>query len=96
MLVLASAVLFVACSAEQQTDYTVENRDAFLAACTDRETDTLLQQRVCQCVFDEAVQEIPFQRFDEIATVLGEDSAAPLPDELIALVARCVTEEADL
>lgn len=85
-----------ACSPDEPTDYTAENSDGFFAACLQAPEDSFLQAKLCQCVFDNAVLEIPFERFVEIDETLTLDPLAPLPDELTAIMARCVIEEADL
>lgn len=95
-LCAAALLLAAGCGEDAPSDYSAENKDAFLAACTDAVGDDLLQQRVCLCVFEESSNEIPFERFVEIDDVFAGDPVAPLPDDLAALVARCVIDEADL
>lgn len=90
------AAASVACSPDEPTDYTAENSEGFFAACLQSPEDSFLQAKLCQCVFDNAVLEIPFERFVEIDEELTLDPLAPLPEELTAIMARCVIEEADL
>ncbi len=85
-----------ACGADDPTEYSVENREAFLAACTDTGTDELYQQRVCQCVYDEAETSLPFERFREIEAELTDAEQPVLPDDILDLVAACIIEEGDL
>lgn len=89
-------VATVSCSPDEPTDYTAENADGFFAACLQSPEDSFLQAKLCQCVFDTAVLEIPFERFVEIDEALTLDPLAPLPEELTSIMARCVIEEADL
>jgi len=88
--------LLAGCGTETPTEYGAENRESFLAACVDESVDGLFQQRICQCVYDEAEASVPFERFVEIEDQLRDDETAPLPDDLLDLVARCVIEEGDL
>ena len=85
-----------ACGVEEPTEYSDENRDAFLAACVDGETDGLYEQRVCRCVYDEAEATIPFERFREINDQLAEADDVVLPEDLLEVLAICVIEEGDL
>ncbi len=91
-----TAVLLVSCGQETPTEYSSENQEAFMAACVDAEVDGIFQQRVCRCVYDEAVETIPFERFLEINEALEEAEAAALPEDLLDVVAGCAIEEGDL
>lgn len=95
-LTLIVAALASGCGGEERTAFDDDNQAAFLAACTDQSADELVQQRVCLCVIEEAQRSISFARFEEINTLLATDPAAPLPDDIVELLARCVVEEADL
>ena len=88
--------MLVSCSVDEPTEYSDENREAFLAACTDTDTDGLYQQRVCQCAYDEAEATIPFERFREIEAELVDAEEPVLPDDLLDLLATCIIEEGDL
>lgn len=92
----AVTTLLAGCGEETPTDYSAENREAFLAACVDDSVDGLFPQRICQCVYDEAESTIAFERFAEIEEQLSGNETTPLPDDLLDLVAHCVIEEGDL
>lgn len=95
--VVAAFVLWgSACGDDEATEYRDENRDAFLAACTDAGTDGLYEQRVCRCVYDEAEATIPFERFRQINDELAEADEPVLPEELLDVLAVCIIEEGDL
>ncbi len=85
-----------ACGTETPTEYSAENQEAFMAACVDGSVDGVYQQRVCRCVYDEAQETIPFERFLEINDALVDVETAVLPDDLLDVIARCVIEEGDL
>jgi len=90
------AMMATSCGVEAATEYSVDNKDSFLAACADEDTDPILQQRLCQCVFEEAEASMAFERFVEINDLLADAPGSPLPRDLLELVASCVVEEADL
>lgn len=85
-----------ACGAEEPAEYGDDNREAFLAACTDADGDGLYQQRVCRCAYDEAVATIPFERFREINDEFSLADEPVLPDDLLDVLAACIIEEGDL
>lgn len=85
-----------ACGAEAPTEYSQENEDAFLAACSDAAIDGIFEQRVCRCVYQEAEATIAFDRFLEINEQLADAESPVLPDDLLDLIADCVIEEGDL
>jgi hypothetical protein len=85
-----------ACGSEQQAEYSDENREAFLAACTDAGADGLYEQRVCRCAYDEAEATIPYEQFREINDEFAETDEAVLPQELLDVLAACIIEEGDL
>ena len=95
-VVLAGALLGAACSSETPTEYSAENEEAFMAACVDPAADGIFQQRVCLCVYAEATETIPFERFLEINDALEDAEEAALPDDFLDVVARCAIEEGDL
>ncbi len=98
LAVIATTAVFAlaSCGDEIPTDYTAETRDGFFAACLQTPEDNFLQARLCQCVFDAAALEIPYERFAEIDAELTLNPLAPLPEELTSIMAQCVIDEADL
>lgn len=89
-------MVLVGCSDPVQTDYTAQQTENFFAACTVPVEDSILQARLCQCVFERVQTEIPYERFAEIDAELVLDPLAELPTELNVIIAGCVIEEADL
>jgi hypothetical protein len=85
-----------ACGADGPSEYSDENREAFLAACSDGESDGLYEQRVCRCAYDEAEATMSFERFREISDELAEAEEPALPEDMLDLLAGCVIEEGDL
>ncbi len=95
-LLVGFVLLAVACGDDAPTTFAVDNEEAFFAACTNGETDELLQQRVCQCAYDEARANMSFERFTEINDLMEADPEAALPADLLGIVGACVVEEGDL
>jgi hypothetical protein len=78
------------------TNYTDENREAFLTACTIPGEDPTLIRDVCECTYDEIEATVPFADFVAMEERLAFDSLAPLPDEITELMADCFVSIADL
>ncbi len=98
MIALATAT---ACGSEPQLDFTQENTDSFLAACTTTPDDLLLHARICQCVIDTAEARLRFTEFEAFEDQLTAETAdgappAALPPAVVELVAECVIEEGGL
>jgi hypothetical protein len=93
---IVASLVMASCGNEDPTEYSSDNRDAFLAACVDPDADGLFQQRLCLCAYEEAEASMPFERFREINEELESADAPTLPDDLQAIVASCIIEEGDL
>jgi hypothetical protein len=93
-------LLLAACGAEPQSEYSEQNRNEFLAACTEPRGDTLLQIKLCQCIFDDLQSEVSYERFveieQELLLVTGVAGSGGLPNELSQVIADCVVEEVEL
>jgi hypothetical protein len=91
------AVATVSCGADEQVyDFTGETRDGFLLACTTQLDDSRLTTAVCQCVFDETQRRLSFDEFEAVDRQLIDDGDAPLPDEVVEVMAGCIVDEANL
>ena len=96
LTLIAIPLTAAACSQEEPQEFTNDNRDGFLAACTEQLEDTRLTSAICQCVFDESQVRIPFVRFTTIERELQEDRERELPEELVDIIAQCVIDEGEL
>ncbi len=96
VLVASFALLFAACGEDPAPEYSDENREAFLASCTNLDEDDLIQTRLCQCGYEEAESSLDIERFLSIEEEMRDDPEAPLPEEIVELLAQCIIEEADL
>jgi hypothetical protein len=101
------AVLFLGgsflagCGGDPQVDFRQENTDGFMAACTTTPSDPLIDTEICQCVIDTAQVRLRFTTFAEFdaamkAPVADGDLPAPLPPEIVDIIADCVIEVGNL
>ena len=95
-LVLGVAIGLAGCAEEEPEDFTAGTRSAFLAACTEPLADSRLTSAICGCVFEESQARLSFDRFEAIDSELVLDPEVELPDDVAAIVAACVIEEAGL
>lgn len=89
------AALVSGCGEGPPAAYTDETRSNVLAPCH-AETDPAMVGDVCACTYRSIRTGVPFDRFRQIDQQLREDPTAPLPDDLVELLADCVIEVADL
>ena len=89
------AVALTSCGSEGPGDYSDETRSNVLAACVG-DTDRPIVGDVCTCAYRAIRTTLPYERFDEIDRHLRERSDAPLPDEVLELIADCIVEVGEL
>ncbi len=95
LLAFSAASMGCADSVEA-TDYSDENRVAFVAACTDAEGDPRTIRDVCECAYEEISETMTFDEFVELDATLQLDALAPVPDSVAAILADCFLAETDL
>lgn len=93
---VAIGLLGAACSEEEPTDFSADNRSGFMAACSLPLDDSRLVSDICQCVFEETQDEIPFSQFAATDARLKETPERLLTDQITGIIADCVIEEAEL
>ena len=96
MLVVGLGLSFAACSVEEPTEFTDENRSGFMAACNLPFEDPQLVTAVCGCAFARTEEELSFGRFAAIEEQLKEDPEQQLPAEISEIIAECFIAEAEL
>lgn len=97
MLAVTLLLLLVSgCSEDAQTDFTDDNREGFLAACSEQFVDDQLTADICQCVFEATQDQMDFDDFESTDESLVEDPLQPLPSEITGFIADCVIEHAEL
>jgi hypothetical protein len=108
-VLLATVAIFfslgaVSCSESSSEEYSLPNRDGFLKACTrtgddvanSEEIDDQLVTSVCKCVLKSTEQNLKFEDFKELDTMLVNDPEANLPPAMAGILAECVKTEAKL
>lgn len=95
---MVAAIGLLGCGSDGSTDvdYTAQNREAFLAACTDAAVDDRLVRDVCECTYAKLVESVNVDELARIEETLRLDTLASLPDVVADHVAECVVSEADL
>lgn len=94
---LTLGALLVSCGAEPDlADYSFENRNAFMAACTDATTDDLVVRDVCECVFASVRRHYTVAELRSLEDTLRLDALADLPEEIIGFVADCFIQESEI
>ncbi|MEM7341630.1 MAG: hypothetical protein AAF467_23485 [Actinomycetota bacterium] len=96
-LAVAALVLLGACGSDPApTAYSAENREAFIAACTDNAGDSRVVRDVCECTWDRIEANVALTDLTSIEESLRLDALTPLPDEVTTLLAECMVTESGL
>jgi hypothetical protein len=95
LVVLGLSAVSVACGEGPPAAYTDRIRADLLAACT-AEDDPPIVGDICACTYRHLRVSLPFERFREIDEELRLDPFAPLPDDVLTVLAECVIEVGDL
>lgn len=91
-LVIVGVVVAVLATRDQG-GYDDQTRDDFLAACTADGGDPV--RPTCECIYDEMVATVPYDRFEEVDEQLTQQSGdLTLPDDVSAIVDGCVAAAA--
>jgi hypothetical protein len=94
-LLLVLPVLLAACGSDGPSDYSEETRSNVLTPCA-TDTDRPIVGDVCACAYRSIRTRIPYERFEEIDEQLRSSPDAPLPDDLLSVIADCVIEVGEL
>ena len=91
MIILFGFVaLLVACGDEGPDDYDDATREAFMEGCVEDDTDLDLVE-VCECTYETAVEELPFERFRAVERRLQEGQS-DIPDDVSFIILDCIRE----
>jgi hypothetical protein len=88
-------LLAVGCGRPAPQDYTDQTRAELMAACQ-AEHDPPLVGDICACVYRSLQVEVAYERFQEIDRELRLEPHAPLPDDVVDLLAECIIEVGNL
>ena len=96
-IAVAIALVATGCGSNiDATEYTAENREAFLAACTLPGEDPRLVRDVCECTYGQIEANMAFSDFVAMEESLLLDALEPLPDSVAGYMADCFIEVVDL
>lgn len=85
----------VACGEDEPTQYSGNTRTNLMVTC-EAEGDLPMVGDVCACTYRSIRTRLPFARFRQVDQELRNDPEAPLPDDVLELLAECVVEVGDL
>ncbi|MGY6501330.1 MAG: hypothetical protein ACXIVQ_10625 [Acidimicrobiales bacterium] len=88
LLVLAVVLVAVGCGDESDDGYSAETRAAFMEGCVEDSDDPDLVA-VCECTYETAESELPFERFRAAERDLVR-GATEVPGEVTDLVIDCI------
>ena len=84
-----------ACGSDTPAVYSDETRANVLAACR-ADTDRPLVADICACTYRSVRSGISYERFQQIDQQLRESPETPLPEDVVALLAECIIDVANL
>lgn len=87
---LLLVALLAGCGDDGPSDYSDATRDAFMAGCLEDNTDPDLAD-VCECTYDTAVDELPFEQFQAAERRLQQGST-DIPDEISEIIIECIRQ----
>jgi hypothetical protein len=91
LILLAAASLFVAaCGDDGPDDYSDSTREAFMTGCVEDDTDEDLVE-VCECTYDTAVEELPFEEFKTVEQRL-QSGGSDIPDAVSDIILDCIRQ----
>ncbi len=93
---ISLALVLAACGEDAPTDYTLETRENFLAACTESLTDSRLVTELCECTFAAAQEKLTFDRFTDLEARMKNNLDSNLGAAMNSALAECILQEADL
>jgi hypothetical protein len=91
LLLTTALVLLTACGGDDSPgEYTDATREAFMAGCVEDDSDRDLRE-VCECTYERAVEELPFEEFEEAEQRLASGET-DVPDAFADLILDCIRE----
>lgn len=89
---MSVAILFAltACGSDAPDDYSDGVRGAFMTGCVEDDENRDLVE-VCQCAYDTAVEDLPFEQFKAAEQRL-QDGSPEVSDAVIDIVLRCIRD----
>jgi hypothetical protein len=85
-----TALLGAACGDDSPGEYTDATREAFMTGCVEDDADPDLVE-VCECTYEQAVEDIPFDEFEAIEQRLGRGQTE-VPERISEIILDCIRE----
>jgi hypothetical protein len=89
-LLLVSVLALAACGDDSPGEYTDATREAFMAGCVEDSDDPDLVE-VCECTYERALEDIPFDQFESMEQRLARGQT-DVPDSIAAIIVDCIRE----
>ncbi|MFP3906928.1 MAG: hypothetical protein ACLFRV_14200 [Acidimicrobiales bacterium] len=83
-------MMLAACGDSGPDDYDDSTREAFMAGCVEEDGDPDLVE-VCECTYETAVEELPFERFRSVENRL-QQGESDIPDDVSEIILDCIRE----
>lgn len=90
LLPLAATSILIACGDESPGEYDESTREAFMSGCVEDDTNDDLVE-VCECTYETAVEELPFERFEAAEKRLQEGSPE-VADDISEIILECIRQ----
>ena len=91
LILLVSALFLVAaCGEDGPSDYSESTREAFMTGCVEDDSDDDLVE-VCECTYDTAVEELPFEEFKSVEQRL-QGGGSDIPDAVSEIIVDCIRQ----
>lgn len=90
LLLILTVLVAAACGDDSPGEYTDATREAFMAACVEDDADPDLRD-VCECTYERAVEELPFEEFESIEQRLARGET-DVPDVISDIILDCIRE----
>jgi hypothetical protein len=90
IIVFGLVVVLAACSDEGPDGYDDATRDAFMEGCIEDDASEDLID-VCECTYETAVEELPFERFRTVERRLQEGQTE-IPDDVSEIILGCIRQ----
>lgn len=89
-VIVSCLFALVACGDDSPGEYTDATREAFMTGCVEDGDDPDLVE-VCECTYERAVEEVPFDQFESIEQRLARGES-DVPDTIATLIVDCIRE----
>ena len=90
VLLVVSLLVLAGCGDDSPGEYTDATRESFMTGCVEDSDDPDLLE-VCECTYERAVEEIPFDQFESMEQRLARGQT-DVPDSIATIIVDCIRE----